>query len=290
MSYLHIDNLYKDRTILECYALEKIHGTSAHISYVRDPGPAGKLRFSSGGEDHQRFCRLFSETLAQYIGAALPPDATSVVIYGEAFGGKQQGMSRVYGKDLRFLAFDVKIGDVWLDVPSAEAFAREVELGFVPYARGPLTLEWLDAQRDRDSEVAIEPGHHREGIVIRPIHEAMRNNGRRVIFKHKHETFRETETVRTVELGPDRVKMLCDAKAIAQEYVTPMRLQHVLQRVPFDRPEDTAAVIRAMQEDVRREAGDEIEWSRPVEQAVARATAALLHQPKIVVPDQGASR
>ncbi len=34
MGYLHIDNLYKNQTIRlfrECYALEKVHGTSAHV-------------------------------------------------------------------------------------------------------------------------------------------------------------------------------------------------------------------------------------------------------------------
>lgn len=36
MSYMHIDNLYKSQTLLmfrECYALEKIHGTSAHVMW-----------------------------------------------------------------------------------------------------------------------------------------------------------------------------------------------------------------------------------------------------------------
>lgn len=35
MAYMHIENLYANQTILEskeCYAMEKIHGTSAHIS------------------------------------------------------------------------------------------------------------------------------------------------------------------------------------------------------------------------------------------------------------------
>src|SRR5690348_10996218 len=35
MGYLHIGNLYKTQDLLlfrECYALEKVHGTSAHIT------------------------------------------------------------------------------------------------------------------------------------------------------------------------------------------------------------------------------------------------------------------
>ena len=48
MGYLHIDNLYKAQDILNfktCYALEKIHGTSAHLKWDN-----GELTFFSGGE------------------------------------------------------------------------------------------------------------------------------------------------------------------------------------------------------------------------------------------------
>ena len=41
MGYRHIDNLYKDQRILlfrECFALEKIHGTSAHVSWTEAKG------------------------------------------------------------------------------------------------------------------------------------------------------------------------------------------------------------------------------------------------------------
>lgn len=46
MAYLHIENLYKARDIMlfrECYAMEKIHGTSAHVGWN------GSLYFFSGG-------------------------------------------------------------------------------------------------------------------------------------------------------------------------------------------------------------------------------------------------
>ena len=39
MGYMHIDNLYKNVTIMlfkEAYVLEKIHGTSAHITWSND--------------------------------------------------------------------------------------------------------------------------------------------------------------------------------------------------------------------------------------------------------------
>jgi len=49
MGYLSINNLYKDTDILlfkECYALEKIHGSSSHIVWSPEHG----IGFMSGGE------------------------------------------------------------------------------------------------------------------------------------------------------------------------------------------------------------------------------------------------
>lgn len=273
MGYLHIENLDQAPEFLECYALEKIHGTSAHLAFK-----GGRLRFAAGGEDHARFIALFD---AESIRAALAAKFTvdeAVTIFGEAFTGKQQGMSATYGEHLRFLAFDVKVGEVWLDVPAAASLAAEVGVGFVPFERGPLRLEWLDGQRDRDSEVALAPGKIREGVVVRPVRELVHKDGGRVIYKHKRDEFRETATPRAVD--PGRVAVIAEAGAIAEEYVTPMRLEHVLQRVPFRSAEDTGAVIFAMQEDVERESRGDVAWSKDAAKAVGKATARLLHKLK----------
>ena len=60
MAYRHIDNLYKNQDILlfkECYASEKIHGTSAHVRWTEEGG----LSFFSGGEQHDRFMALLQQ-------------------------------------------------------------------------------------------------------------------------------------------------------------------------------------------------------------------------------------
>jgi len=56
MGYADIENLYKNQDVLlfkEVYALEKLHGTSAHILW-KD----GQLTFFSGGEKHTNFVAL----------------------------------------------------------------------------------------------------------------------------------------------------------------------------------------------------------------------------------------
>ena len=82
-------------------------------------------------------------------------------------------------------------------------------------------------------------------------------NGSGVIAKHKRDEFKETKTPR--EVSPEQFKILEDAKSIAEEWVTEMRLKHVLDKLPQGiNVESTKMVIEAMVEDVYREAKGEI--------------------------------
>jgi hypothetical protein len=289
VGYLHIDNLYKNTDVLafkEVYALEKIHGTSAHISFKLNgslpvdfggPKPTPLIHFFSGGEKHDNFVKLFDheKLFAKFVELGLD----SVTIYGEAYGGKQQGMRETYGPNLKFVAFDVEIGDNWLGVEQAAAFCASLGLEFVHFEKGPATVEWLNSQRDADSMQAIRngvgPGKIREGVVIRPPFEVKTNNGKRVISKHKRDEFKETSTPRAVD--PEKLVVLSDAKAIASEWVTEMRLSHVMDKLspPAIAMEDIKRVIYAMMEDIGREAEGEIKWSPAVNKAIGNETATL---------------
>lgn len=273
MGYMHIDNLYKYPHMLlfkEVYALEKIHGTSAHISW-KD----GKVSFFSGGESHERFLGLFDTDIATRFQAIGHDEVT---VYGEAYGGKQQGMSGTYGKELKFIVFDVKVGDCWLSVPNAEDVAIKLELEFVDYVKCETDLKSLDRERDRDSVQAarngVGMGKLREGVVLRPLIELTKNDGTRIICKYKGEAFSETRTKR--EVDPKKLKTLENATAIAEEWVTPMRLEHVLDKLPeATEMKHTGDVAKAIVDDVKREAEGEVEWSKDVERAIGRAAAKI---------------
>lgn len=274
MGYRHINNLYKDQTILmmrECYALEKIHGTSAHIAW-RD----GVLSFSAGGEKRERFVSLFdSEALTAAFTAMGHP---SIVVFGEAYGGSQQGQSRRYGSVLKFVAFEVRIGDAWLSVPVADSVVQTLGLEFVHYSQVPTDLAALDAERDAPSVQAkrngVEGDQPREGVVLRPLVELRLNNGERIAAKHKRAEERETKTPRNV--GPDELVVLTRASEIADEWVTPARLSHVLDKMPHETGiEQTRDVIHAMIEDVIREGEGEIVDSKAARVAIGKRTSAL---------------
>ena len=276
MSYRHIANLYREQQILlfrECWASEKIHGTSAHVSWKE-----GKLNFFSGGSKMEQFLKLFNQE--ELIKKFQELGHDEVVVFGEAYGGNMQGMSHTYGNKLLFVAFEVKIVDTWLDVSNAADVAGKLGLDFVPYRKISTDLVAIDAERDLDSEQAIKngmgPGHKREGIVLRPLVEMTLSNGERIIVKHKAEAFQETKKPRKV--GED-LEVLSKADDVALEWVTDERLRHVLDALACPvAMESTSAVIKGMIEDVKREGEKEIVWSKDVERAIGTRGRVLFHK------------
>jgi len=191
MSYLDIDNLYKNQDILkfkECYAMEKIHGTSAHITYK-----SGRISFFAGGSSHEEFIKNFDQAELSKKFDEMQLGDKSITVYGEAYGGKLQGMSKTYGDKLKFAAFEVKISDKWLSIPDAEKIVLNLGLEFVYYIKIPATVEHMDIERDAPSMQAKRNGCWentdkfgfcppiREGIVLRPLEEVTKIAGKELL-------------------------------------------------------------------------------------------------------------
>ena len=317
---MHIENLYrpKAQVILnfkKVFALEKIHGTSAHITFKCNPSNKDQrqLVFFSGGESYDKFINLFDKDALMKGLIELGLDSErDLTIYGEAYGGSQQGMSGTYGKSLKFIAFDVQIGNCWLSVPEADALVTKLGLEFVYYTEVSTDLASLDAERDGPSIQAIRNGvseylplgderektivvstgtfkagepcwymgkillnpKKREGVVIRPLVEMTLNNSERVICKHKGDDFKETATVRKV-VDPTQMKVLEDANAVANEWVTANRLEHVLDKIPGHDMTKMRDIISAMIEDVLREGSGEIVESEAVSKSIGKKTVEM---------------
>lgn len=284
MGYLKIPNLYNSPEILEVlgkvYCLEKIHGTSAHIKMVRG---SSEVIFFSGGSKMSNFMSLFdTKSLLERFAEM---DCDELTIYGEAYGGKVQSMKDVYGENLRFVAFDVAIGGKFVSgVPTQQEIVESFGLEFVHYTLGPSTKEFVNQEREKFSEQAKRNGLGSdkvgEGIIIRPLIELTLNNGSRFIFKHKRDDFRETKSVRKLE-GQEKV-IWEDAEKVAEEFVVPMRVEHVLDKLIATRliPETytmshVPLFIHAMVEDIKCEERGTIKWSKNVTKAISKKAAIL---------------
>jgi hypothetical protein len=281
MGYRHISNLYKNKEILmfrECYATEKIHGTSAHVSYVHSEK---KVTIFSGGAKHEHFINLFDQEklLTSFSANCEEHSVEKITVYGEAYGGKLQGMKDTYGPELKFIAFEVLIEDkYWMEVPRAEAIANKLGFEFVAWEKIETSEEAINAAMMADSVQAVRngmgSGKMREGVVLRPLIELVHQDGGRVICKHKRPEFAEREHTPKFSDSED-LKVLEDAKKIAEEWVTPMRLVHVLDAFPNAGMENVPQVITAMVEDVFREGAGEIAETKAARKAIGKKTVKL---------------
>lgn len=283
MGYRHIENLYRNNSIKlfrECYAMEKVHGTSANIHF--DP-IGGKTRYHPGGVKHESFVKLFDDEKLRelFTMKELPQPVT---VYGEAYGGSCQAMSDTYGKELQFIGFEVLIGDKWLNVDRAQGFVESLGLEFVPYKRIETTDEQIDAERDRPSRVAVRRGcgddKISEGVVLRPLVEVTLNCGGRIMCKHKRPEFSERKSKRDTILDPNAAWIRENAAGIAEEWVTPMRLNHVVDKWLAEKQTtpmitDTGDMIARMFEDVSREGKDEFTMTDDVRKAICRQSALM---------------
>ena len=272
MGYIKIPNLYKDQTILEfkqVWVTEKIHGTSAWITYKDS-----QIIFHSGGAKHDLFVALFNEDELKSKLNEIFGDGV-VKIHGEHYGGKIQKMSKFYGKNNRFTVFEIKVGDVFLSFDKVLNLCEQLGLEAVYGEIVDCEVEILNKHRDLPSIQAnrcgIEEDKEREGIVIRPLAEYTMNNGDRVIAKHKGENFRETSTKR--EISPEKLKILKDAEAIAEEWVTYMRLMHILDKIEDPCIEKTGLVIKTIIDDIEVEAKDEVVLNSIVNKQIGKKTA-----------------
>ena len=102
----------------ECYAMEKVHGTSARISWKDN-----EINYYPGGCTMETFVKIFDHA---HLKTKFHQEFKNinVIIYGEQYGGKQQGMSETYGKEPQFIVFEVQIEGTWLNVPNAEDVAK----------------------------------------------------------------------------------------------------------------------------------------------------------------------
>ncbi len=287
MGYMHIDNLYKNQEILmlrECFAMEKIHGSSAHVGFHYNYDSNGdkldpQINLFCGGCKAELFTTLWNKE--ELIRKFLDLGVEQLTIFGEGYGGKMQGMSRTYGKELKFVAFDVRIGENWLDVEKAHEICAFMDIDFVAYERVSTDLEDLDIEKNKPSVQAKRNGiidpKMREGVVLRPIIELKKNNGARIICKHKRDEFMETSKPRKVQ-DPVKLEVLADAKKVSEEWVTIMRLSHVLDKIEEPSMKKMREIIIAMVEDIKREGDKEIVWSPEVVRAIGKATAKLTKQ------------
>lgn len=123
------------------------------------------------------------------------PPTSEIIIFGETYGKGMQAPGGRYCKThLKFICFDIKIGNTWLTRESVEDICKRLGIDTVPYL-GEMTLDEAieRVKAGFTSQVSEDPTLPAEGIVLRAPLGILDRRGRRIITKVKTCDFRKLE-------------------------------------------------------------------------------------------------
>jgi hypothetical protein len=129
------------------------------------------------------------------------------------------------------------------------------------------------------------PGLLREGIVIRPLLEEKDKNGKRVIYKFVNKCPPFSELKDRPNLG-EMVKVMTNQKEIVDQWVTQVRMQHVLDDFKSNLQNDEEnkrmetnklipEIVSLFVKDVQKEHNGSIVWSSTIEKAIKSAAGTM---------------
>lgn len=175
------DETYKFLAPCDWVFTEKIDGMNIRL-VVDEQGfrVAGKTDRANLPGDLLQTCLKFGPAVLE----AFQP---GTVFYGEGYGpGIQKG--GVYGKDKKFILFDVKIGDMWLNWAAVKGIGAKLGMDVVPERGvGPLKVA---EDLVRSSMKSNWGDFIAEGLVVKPVMELRDARGGRIIAKIKERDYR----------------------------------------------------------------------------------------------------
>jgi hypothetical protein len=173
---------------------EKIDGTNIRVMWDGE-----NVRYGGKTDNAQIPTKLITWlqdnfTAPKFFDACLE---SSLCLYGEGYGaGIQSGGN--YSAEQKFILFDVKIGDWWLERKNVEDIGAKLGLDVV--ALYPENLSLIDMIRKMHHEepmiswLALQNGgqymHTAEGVVGTPLVPLFARNGDRIITKIKYKDFK----------------------------------------------------------------------------------------------------
>jgi len=112
-----------------------------------------------------------------------------VILFGEGYGGKIQGVGKEYRDDVDFILFDVMINGYYQPRVSVEFVATYFNLDVVPIVLTGTIQEGIDYVKTNRKSTIAKNGAELEGVVGRPKMEVFDRTGKRLIVKIKYRDF-----------------------------------------------------------------------------------------------------
>lgn len=166
---------------------EKIDGTNIRVMW--DGTTVTFNGKSDNAQVHADLLRyLYEHFTVEKMAAQFGTEPTQVCCYGEGYGaGIQSG--GYYQEPKRFILFDVKCGEIWLERSNVEDVAQGLDCPVAPILWTGTLPEAVEYVRQGFNSTVAEREHLAEGLVMRPATELFNRRGERVITKLKYSDF-----------------------------------------------------------------------------------------------------
>ena len=184
-----------------------------------------------------------------------------LIVYGELYGkGVQKEVE--YG-DRDFRAFDVVIDGTTQDKLGAISIAKDCGLLFTPVIKVGSFKDCLQLPNTFQSWLTpdefINEENFAEGLVIEPVTPAYLNNGSRIHFKNKTESFSEKKRQPKENQVFELSEQESDLMNSLLEYNTPQRVQNVLSKFGKVTNKDFGKILGLTTQDLLEEFTKETE-------------------------------
>jgi Rnl2 family RNA ligase len=286
VKYQSIENSYRDKYIelmrSEGHAdglfivEEKIHGSNLSIWVTKDEIKVAKRSgFIIEDENFFNYKTVLDHykddirSLYDWVSREDPVDV--MVIYGEIYGGSyphkdvpKQQVSKVQGDvyyrpDVDFIAFDLRINGIYLDMYKTKELLEAHNLPFVKTIFSGSLEECLKFSNTFPPSIPFQlglsyiEGNVCEGVVIRPIKTRFMHTGQRVILKNKNEKFKERDVPKSVtpKVPPEPLSEdLTLALERMKSYVCINRLRNVLSHMGEVKNKDFGRITGLLSKDI----------------------------------------
>lgn len=174
---------------------EKVDGTNIRVCCYTDPN-IQKIEFkgkTDRAEIPSHLLAKLQETIKKekiFSIFKVSEEMPDIYLYGEGYGYKIQSGCKYFGgkKEVDFILFDVKIGNIWLKREDVEDIARHLEIKVVPIIGRGTIDEAINLVKTGFKSTFGD--FIMEGLVIRPQVELRNRRGHRIITKIKYKDFK----------------------------------------------------------------------------------------------------
>lgn len=236
-------------------ATEKIHG--ANFSFWCDGTEvkvASRTQFVDGTFFNcQAVINKYSDSVMSLFNL-LNGDHKHLVIYGELFGGNIQKEVEYGEKDFR--AFDLSLDGVVQSKLNQRAWCEGVGILNAPFIHSGTFAECLALSNTFKSTLTpegYEEENTSEGLVIEPVEPAWFNNGSRIYFKNKTESFsekkRKPKENLTFELSDEESDLMDELLT----YNTTQRVSNVISKIGVVTNKDFGRILGLTTQDLLEE-------------------------------------